>query len=229
MKVRMLLRMVAIISAGCLSVTWLPAEPPAEGTAPLSVRKTGVSELQIRRADGTTFTIRFMETVMTVVTNPIYPLAAVFTTDEPTDSPLVVPPQPVATCSAYILNTVTGEFERIPTDETMLGSWYFQVWSPDGHYAAILSSQWGGFKIYRAADWIDSGGHLWIDWRRPWRSMGAHETPPRAGDPAKIHRFIAWEGPATFSFSGSCCGTEFRYRFDIEQDRLMRTGQRELP
>lgn len=229
MKVWMLFQIVALILAGGLSLTWPPAGPPAEATAPLDVRKMGASELQIRHADGTTFTVRFMETVMAVIANPIYPLAAVFTTDEPPDSLLLVPPQPVATSSVYILHTVTGEFDRIPTDETMLGSWFFQVWSPDGRYAVILTSQWDGFKIFRAADWVHSSGHLWIDWRKPWRDMGAYDRPLRAGDPSRIHRFIGWEGPAVFSFSGSCCGTEFSYRYDIAQDRLTRTGQRELP
>ena len=229
MRILPAIRIVTIISAGCLSALWAGAEQPAARPAPVSVQKIGAAEVRIQRADGAAFTVRFMETVMATVVNPAHPLAAVFTTDEQPDSPLVVPPQPVATRSLYILSAVTGEFERVPTDDTMLGSWFFPVWSPGGSFAVILTSQWGGFKIFRVSNWINSAGQLRIDWRAPWRIVGAQDHPSPAADPAKIHCFVAWEGPAAFSFRGSCCGTEFTYRFDIEQDRLELIGQRELP
>ena len=155
-----------------------------------------------------TFYFRFDQQILKVVPNRKYPLLAVFTT---TVKESELPSHKVlAVEKLYFIdmkNQLRVQFE--PDGKLYFSDWYFNLWSPNGKWVILQQDHYGPYHIVKSKKLFK---YLY--------EKGTPRETPNNFKPAQVHNFTGWERNHIIRFTGSCCGDETLYHYNIQTEKL---------
>lgn len=107
-------------------------------------------------------------------------------------------------------------YEFKPVGELFFSDWTFDIFSRNDVYVLLLQDHYGPYHIV-ATDQLKD---YLLGCAKSAKVVSAQDYPPHAMDPPKVHKFVRWTSDRAFEFSGSCCGWERLYFYDITAGKL---------
>lgn len=175
-----------------------------------AIRASGGTELEILAGDRVVHKIQLSQSVLHLVPNPRHALAAVFVVERP---PTAFDREMGARSAdgLVLVDLETGRKRALPTEDMSSSSWNAAIWSSDGDRGAHLRSRHGPVYVLEASE-----VRRWLGGEPAVLETTSIQGLTEDGATRPEHRFVRWQGDATFEFEVDCRGEPCGYVYDFE-------------